>query len=241
MHTIQITKLLFDTPAESVEDIKAFRKPVSNIIKQWRSDFDNAGIAIDLFYNRDEENNNNTIPRYPLIQYHSHEGNLAITGINEGAIAVQLLSKLLKEREVPDDVHYKGNKIISWSKHTISTHKHEIHLTDRLTEYVITNWLPLEDERYKLWTEMLSLHDRVSLLDEALPRQISKFLSAVGINYGTSSIAFVSNIIATENKIKEYNFRKLPFTCTFRCNINLPEGIGIGQVPSIGFGRISNL
>jgi len=240
MRTVQITNLIFDIPVNSVEDIKAFRKPVSNLIKQWRSDFDNAGIPVDYFHNHNEETGN-TINRYPLIQYHAINGRLVITGINEGSEALEIFSGLLAEREIPGDVHFKGKSNLPWKTHQLKQDEFDIRLTDTLSEYLITNWLPLEDERYELWSEMLSLQDRITLLDEALPRQIAKFLGAAGINYSASFTAFVSNVLSTENKIKEYNFHKLPFTCTFRCNVLLPDGIGIGQVPSIGFGRINKL
>jgi Cas6b C-terminal domain len=240
MHPITITNIIFDIPANSVEDIITFRKPVSGIIRHWKQYFEHAGVATDYFHNHDEKTGH-TINRYPLIQYHTIEDKIGITGINEGATALQLLSLLLKENDLPEGVHYKGRKKLDWKGHTVETKEHVIKLTDTLSEYVIFDWLPLEDERYALWEEMLSLQDRITLLDEALPRQISKFLNGVSIPFSVSFTAFVSNILATESKIKEYNFRKLPFTCTFRCNIALPEGIGIGQVPSIGFGRIKRI
>ena len=237
MQSIVLTNLYFNIPAESVKDIIAFRKPVSNIITQWKDEFCNAGLATDYFHNHDEVTNN-PINRYSLIQYHIENEKVTMTGINEGAEALQLFSSLLTKKDIPKDVHYKGRKNLAWKDHKVDTKKQGIRLLDTLAEYQITNWLPLDDEKYGLWKEMLSLQDRVTLLDEALLRHISKFLTGVGIDYSVSYVAFVSNILATENKIKEYNFRKLPFTCTFRCNIALPEGIGIGQVPSIGFGRI---
>jgi hypothetical protein len=68
-------------------------------------------------------------------------------------------------------------------------------------------------------------------------KQIAFFLKGIGYDRDLTYKATITDITAT-NWLKEFNVHKLAFDCRFHCNLSLPEDIGIGQVPSIGFGRV---
>lgn len=222
-------------------DIDFFRKAICAVVRKLRTPLLQQYVAPDLFYNHDDETNN-PINRYPLIQYCQYNGQARLTGINQGAEAIVKLAGLLQEKQNLsfNYIHINGRDA---SLHNALVHPlitHNIHFIDGLMEYGLHTWLPMEEDRYSAWKDSLSMHEKLEILNEALPRQLAYFLMAVGFESEQPYVAFIGDI-KNQLWMKEFNTYKLAFDCSIACNLNLPAGIGIGQVPSIGFGRIINL
>lgn len=234
---MKIRTLIFNVPLQLIE-VPYFRKAITSLVSKLRTQLQNSGVNTDLFHNHDEITGK-PINRYPLVQYKTESGYAAISGIKEGADAVQALLDLLSKKEnekMLNHLHLHG-KSISFA--LLSNHEYEYNVvvSDKLKNYKISDWLPFEEERYTAWSESLSLEHRVSLLNEALPRQISNFLTGLNFTEEISYTAFIDTVDKTE-WLKEFNVHKLAFDCSFWSNLELPDGIGLGQVPSIGFGKI---
>lgn len=241
MHTINILTTIFNFPI-ALQDAVHLKKAISSAIHDLREKGETNGIATDLFYNRDDETGNSE-NRYPLIQYTSVNGKAAITAINEGAQALgAVLSLLHKESNRPFNKKFlitKQNPIDLSDYTLLPLKKHKIELLTGKHQYLVKDWLPLDTNRYKAWTASGELKMLAEILDECLPRQLSNMIEGVGYPYSFPFITHTCSILTTKEKIQVYEEKKIPFDCTFYCNVRLPDGIGIGQVPGIGFGRIS--
>ena len=240
MHTINIQTAIFNFPLV-LQDAVHFKKTISSAIHDLREKGETEGITTDLFYNRNEETGNSE-NRYPLIQYKPINGKAAIIAINEGADALNaILSLLKKESNKPFNKKFlvtKQNPIDLSKPKLLPLQKHKIQLLSKKQQYLITDWLPLDSQRYKAWTASGELKMLVEILDECLPRQIANMIASVGYSHSFPFVAHTTSILATKEKLQVYEEKKVPFDCTFDCNVCLPENIGIGQVPGIGYGRI---
>jgi len=239
MYTINILTAIFDIPLQQHEAVD-FKKPVCAAIHDLREKGLTEGIDTSHFYNRDEETGNSE-NRYPLIQYKSINGKAAITGINEGAHVLRsILDRLNEDKNRHLNKRFLFNKQNSVDLYTYQLYPDNRHLMllPHKKQYIIKDWLPLDTYRYKAWTATQELKMLVDILDECLPRQISKMLYGVGFSYTLPFIAHTTSILATKEAIQIYHEKKVPFDCIISCNLELPEDLGIGQVPGIGYGRI---
>src|ERR1035437_1877211 len=242
MDTITILTAIFDIPL-GINEAVDFKKPVCAAIHDLREDGQTDDIEIELFYNRDEETCNSE-NLYPLIQYKSINGKAAITGINEGEVALKAILFLLgkeNNRELNKRFLFNKQNPIDLTAYKSYPSTHQLKLLPYKKQYHIKDWLPLDTHRYKAWMASQELKTLVEILDECLPRQISKMLNGIGYQYSLPFVAHTASILSTKEQIQIYYEQKMPIDCIFYCIIDLPPDIGIGQVPGIGYGRISKI
>ncbi|MCZ2459988.1 MAG: hypothetical protein LC128_10230 [Chitinophagales bacterium] len=240
MHTVYTQMTVFNFSLEENDGVH-FKKTFSAAIHDLRESGQTEGIDTELFYNRSEETND-TIKRYPLIQFKPVKGKAALLAINEGINAVNEILALLNKEE---NKHIK-NKFLRTKQNYVDLseyksfplEKHTIKLLTIKQQYRVINWLPLDSHRYKVFLASGELKVLAELLDECLSRQINTMIAGTGFRYNFPFITYVSSILATKKLIQVYKEKKLPFDCTFFCNLHIPDGIGIGQVPGIGFGTV---
>lgn len=138
MHSFQTLTAIFNIPLQEHEAID-FKKPVCAAIHDLRESGQTDGVATDLFYNRDEETGN-AENRYPLIQYKSVSGRAAVTGINEGAHALQAVFDLFDD----DDNRHLNNRFLFNKQNPVSLaarklypSKHQMKLLEVKKQYII--------------------------------------------------------------------------------------------------------
>jgi hypothetical protein len=235
--TSYVGTTVFEIPL-SFPEVDYFRKAVCSVVRKLRTPLLQAYIATDLFYNHDDISGH-PINRYPLIQYKEIDGRAAITGVNQGLDAFNVLLRLLKLQQnlYANTIHINGRDASLIYNTNLMAHKYPVVLLNEPEEYEIKKWLPLEEDRYNAWKDTDSHEQRMEILNIALMKQIAFFLKGIGYDRNLGYKATVIEITAT-SWLKEFNIHKLAFDCRFRCNLSLPEDIGIGQVPSIGFGRV---
>jgi len=238
--TAYVGTAIFEIPL-SFSEVDYFRKAICSVVRKLRTPLLQAYIAPDLFYNHDDSSGH-PINRYPLIQYKEIDGRAAITGINQGIDALAVLLRLLKQphNQYVNTIHINGRDACLANHTTLVAHEHPIVLLNEPKEYEIKKWLPLEEDRYDIWKGAHSHSQRTDILSDALMKQLSFFLK--GIAYDRELI-YAARVTAISNTdwLREFNIHKIAFDCRFQCNLSLPEDIGIGQVPSIGFGRVCNV
>ena len=239
MHTLRTLTVVFNFPLH-LPDAVHFKKTISSAIAYLREKSQTNGIATDLFYNRSDDTGHSE-NRYPLIQYLPVNGKAAIIAINQGADALHaMLDLLAKEENKAANKKFlvSQQNPVDLSAPKLFSEKHTIELLPRKQQYLITDWLPLDTQRYKAWTASGELKMLAGLLDECLPRQLAAMIAGTGYAHSFPFIAHTCSILATKEIIQVYQEKKVPFDCTFYSNLNLPGGIGIGQTPGIGYGRI---
>lgn len=236
--TVYIRTIIFDIPLLFAET-DYFRKAVCSVVRKLRTPLLQAYIAPDLFYNHDD-GSGHPINRYPLVQYKVINGCAAITGINQGATALWHFLQLLRlpHNLGANAIHIHGKEAGLHNYEEMPVQEHTIRLLQQPAKYAIEKWLALEEENYARWMRQLLPQRQAALLNEVLLKQISFFLRGAGYSLEITYEAGVTAIPGMQ-WLREFNVHKLAFDGTFYCNLSLPAEIGIGQVPSIGFGRIS--
>jgi hypothetical protein len=241
MHTVNILTAIFDIPLATCHAVQ-FKKTVSSAIDDLRSRGQTNGLPLDLFYNRNNETGHSQ-NRYPLIQYTVVNGRAAIKAVNEGAETLLAVLDLLQKKENAScnkKFLLSKQNLVDLSHVEVHSSQHQIRLLTYKQQYLVRNWLPLDTHRYKAWMASQELKVLVELLDECLPRQLSAMLYGMDYQHNLPFLAHTTSILTTHEKQQIYHETKVPFDCLFSCNLSLPEGLGIGQVPGIGYGRVFN-
>jgi hypothetical protein len=236
MKSTEIFTVIFNLPVQPGQ-VQAFRKAMTHLVSKWRTKLTKAKIATDLFHNHDEKTGKN-LNRYPLVQFKQLGRRGAMTGIGKGADAVKEFSRLAANEE--PEIVLNGQRCRLSIHKTEVQQEHDFKTNRKMIKYRMRKWLPMDDEFFRKWEKTGKLSKRVDILDECLHRQVSRFITDVckkEIKDLKTHLTDISNTGWTE----EYHFRKMYFDVIFECNVSLPHEVGIGQVPSIGFGRISRI
>ena len=171
------------------------------------------------------------IYQYPLIQYKSVQQKPSLLCIGEGV----------------DEIH-KFFGLRSWEvtiageKHQLKIHRLDmnnitINVWEKCFCYTIQNWRALNEENYQRYRATTSLVEKVALLERLLTGNILSF--AKGIEWRVEKPVKVELQEIRGGKIIRYKGVPLmAFDVQFRCNVFLPEYLGLGKSASHGFGII---
>ncbi|RME18839.1 MAG: hypothetical protein D6799_02495 [Bacteroidetes bacterium] len=182
-----------------------------------------------LFHNHSSDG---YIYKYPLIQYKLYQQKHP--------------SILCIELGVDEIYHFFKNK--NWDIHLngtpIELKVKQLNLFDAtfrpivaLKKYHIHNWLALNEENYKKYTNTISLKDKITLLENILKGNI--LAMAKGIDWHISHQIELNIENINQQKILKYkNIPLSAFSVTFYTNLILPNYISLGKGASLGFGEI---
>lgn len=218
MKSTNILTIKFSNEIEE-DEISSFRGAVIDIVST-----DNI-----LFHNH---TGNSLRYAYPLIQYKRIDGRAAIVCINEGIDAVKNhLPNLNHEIRI-------GKRLTHLTIDTISPRSTTVHIANELCNYSISSWLPLNNGNYESFTRCESIVERCSMLETIMTGNILSFAKGIGVYFKERIICKISDISKTY--YTEYkNVRMMAINATFKCNVTLPNGIGIGKGVSMGHGTIN--
>lgn len=213
---MRLFHLAFDLPLER-RDIAGFRAAVSRA----------AGLEQDLFHNH--RNDGSVQYRYPLVQYRSERGNAAIVGMDEGGSAIYEWF-----------VHCDGRLWWNEAEHLLriqrlDMHEHSIRYNPTLQTYRLYQYLALNQNHYRTWSNMTDLAARAAELDRILVAHILTFCRAVNWRLPERLDAAVVSIDSTY-RTRLMGNDLIAFDLTFRSNLYLPAHIGLGKGVSHGFG-----
>lgn len=211
---MRLLSLAFDLPLAR-RDIAGFRASVAAA----------AGLEQDLFHNHRDDGS--VQYRYPLVQYRSERGKAAIIGLDQGGDAIY------------DWYRAAGNRLL-WNgqEHALrierlDVREYAIQYHDEPRPYRLRQWLALNQANYRDW--QADLHARSAELDRVLVAHILTFCRAVGWRLPERLDAGVVSIAATY-RTRLLGNELMAFDLTFRSNLALPPGIGLGKGVSHGFG-----
>lgn len=169
--------------------------------------------------------------RYPLIQY----------TLNRGLPTILFLEDAITEArhffaKSDWELHFNGRRYES----NIAELKATEHVVDvqpgQWHQYRLSNWQALNMKNHKAYQATIGLRDKIALLEKVLVSQILAFSTGIGYRlphrlevamtdwHGTGSARYKGVAVQT-------------FDLSFRTNILLPPGIGLGKGVSLGFGR----
>lgn len=173
--------------------------------------------------------------RYPIIQYKVLDGNASLVGLAEGAESLERLFPLRSSFSLQigrdlRDFTVKEKSTVFFPADESSTGNFR---------YFIRGWLPFSAENYHVWKEMITLAERVNLLDTILRGNILTLYKSFGV-YFTREIK--ANIVDMSVRTVSFKGVKMnAFDISVITDTALPVHLGIGKGVSHGFGVIENL
>lgn len=185
-----------------------------------------------LFHNHD---NDKLRYSYPLIQYKRIHKKAAVFAVGKG---VEVVSQILNARSFKYQI---GNSIYEMRIESVQFHDDSLLLKESSSlHYRLQSWLPLNSSNYAKYKSSESIVDRVEILEKVLIGNILSFLKGVGM-YSEQAIKVRITDIVAQRVIVYKRVKLMAFDIEFKCNITLPQYIGLGKNASIGYGTLTKV
>jgi hypothetical protein len=211
-----------------------FREMVNKLVRDKWDKLVVKGADPSLFFNHDTETGKTRVG-YPLVIYHFIDHNFYITGINKGSDAVEMLAKLYKIPFGNEGLLFPGFRKLQKAVPEIKC------LPETKLMYRLVKWIPFNYKDYRQF-EKLPFAEKVSELNQRLRKHIEADLAKY-LELDTDQLNVIINNLEynyTEPVLYEdhkYHACDIKFTT----NIKLPRFITLGNIKSLGFGRIEPL
>jgi len=216
---IRILNISFDTEIRSWE-IPAFRGAV--IAKVGQENL--------LFHNH--VNNTEFRYKYPLIQYKQIHNKPVIVCVDFG---VDEIHKFFEKRDWSLDI---SGRTLDMKIGRLDMNQFTMQVWDRHFAYHIRDWLALNQENYRKYTQLTTDTERMSYLESLLKANILSF--AKGIDWTIEKPIELTITKLYEPRMKKLKQQKvLTFDLDFSTNVFIPNHIGLGKSVSLGFGVVS--
>jgi len=200
-------------------------------IPRWRSAWSEmAGFEHDRFHNH-KPGEQGVIYRYPLVQYR-------VEGKRAGLIA---LGKATEDVQRALSV---GPCVLTWNREPLEIsledlqlELEEVRLEENFCEYRLRSYLPFNDQNFSKWKRTTGLLAQVQLLQRMLVGHLLNF--ATGISWKIPG-RFEAEIIRVDKtySMPLHGVQRPAFDLSFRTNLVLPTGIGLGKGVSHGYGLL---
>lgn len=168
---------------------------------------------------------------YPLIQYKRIGGKAAIICIEEGADVIgQFLSHETGYVKI-------GRREAKCETDRIAPARILMQIWNHPFSYRIFRWLPLNKENYRKYQETEGVIERVTLLEGILRGNILSMLKGFDIYLEDELVVNITNL-SEPYVLHNKGIGLMAFNADFKCNLSIPDNIGLGKNASIGYGVI---
>ena len=213
--SIQLLTLKFGNEISSVE-LKYFRGAVIAALQHDNVLFHNH-VGDGLRY------------AYPLIQYKRIRGKAAIVCVGEG---VEVVGEFFNKSSTTMNI---GNRRVDLLLEDIRPEEFSLEQTPALQTYTVRGWLPLNGENYHIYQSMQSLGDKIKLLEQIMVGNLLSMGKGLGVHWETPLQCCITSILHTYPKSYK-GVKLMAFDVEMKCNLRLPNYIGIGKNASLGSG-----
>jgi hypothetical protein len=196
------------------------------------------GISHELFHNHDKDTGH-TIARYPLVLFQERDGLLYVTGINEGARALEVLLA-----QYDSLVEIDRNSMIRFKP--MPAVQMEVVKTDQNCVYTLSNWLPFSRENHKIYKATETLAEKIELLEKILSNHLGKDFGRffdLDIESVKVSLLEVQSFTNTCKQLtlngRKHDFQ--PFDIKFSTPLKLPGFINLGNGKVYGYGLLNRV
>ncbi|MBO4738135.1 MAG: hypothetical protein J5606_01090 [Bacteroidales bacterium] len=218
---LKIWTIFFNNPI-ATEEIPALRGAV----------IANVGLENSLFHNHDADDKLNY--RYPLIQYKRIHQKAAIVCVGEGVEAFGTFFA-----NCCFDIRL-GQRDVTLQVEQTNAYQHLVQLWDTMFTYHIRKWLPLNQENYEKYMALESMADKFAMLERLLTGNILSFAKGVGIHFEKQVECKITEI--DEPRLITFKgVKMMAFDAEFKCNVSLPDYVGLGKGVSLGYGTVKCL
>ena len=171
---------------------------------------------------------------YPLIQYKRLEGKAAIVCVEDG---VDIIGQFLTE---VDGTLTIGDRQVTCNTGRIQPARILVQTWEEMFNYHISRWLPLNSQNYQRYKGIEGVVEKVSFLENILKANLLSMLKGLDIHLEKELILKITEI-GDSYLIYNKGVKMMAFNADFKCNLSIPNNIGIGKNASIGCGIVHQL
>jgi len=194
------------------------------------------GWEHDWFHNHDsseEDSDLKHIYRYPLIQYKLHQKHPLLLCIDKG---VEEAHHFFTQSDWSLNINHEKHDM---RIHRLHLNQFNMRMFDQPQAYRLHNWLALNSENYKAYHSLLSISDKVALLERILTNNILRFAEGIGWEVPERIEVAITNLLQV-NRVSYKGLKVEAHNLDFQANVFLPDFIGIGRGSSMGFGVVKH-
>lgn len=170
---------------------------------------------------------------YPLIQYQVVDGHPAILCLGEGVEEIQQLFIQHKwDLEVYGQPVNMQIRDLHMDDKTMAIHE------DQMFRYQISDWLAFTPERFREYVKIRDHEEKKAFLTRTLIGNTLSMAQGLGWNIGGRIEVDIEHF-DDDHRRRMAGKKMIAVQARFRCNMELPSGIGLGKRPSLGFGVIT--
>ena len=171
---------------------------------------------------------------YPLIQYKRLGGKAAIVCVEDG---VDIIGQFLTE---VDGTLTIGDRQVTCNTGKIQPARILVQTWQEMFNYHINRWLPLNSQNYQHYKDIEGMVEKVSFLENILKANLLSMLKGLDIHLEKELILKITEI-SDPYLIYNKGVKMMAFNADFKCNLSIPNNIGIGKNSSIGCGTVHQL
>jgi len=218
-----------NTPAQNL-GTEWLREAVNKLMRDKR-EIESQGADTSLFFNHNTKTGKNR-QGYPLVIYHYINGLFYITGINEGALAIE---KLAAQYQSPFAV---GETVFKNFRSEKDGGEFNPGIVSQQRNYKLIEWRPIHHQQRNAFNQMGLVAKAAELntrLEKHLTNELGKYLniSFEGLKLEITDIDRVYEPVLYKNR------HLYPaFDIRFKANIALPPMITLGNHQALGYGRV---
>ncbi|OQY03687.1 MAG: hypothetical protein B6I20_04445 [Bacteroidetes bacterium 4572_117] len=215
---IRILKVVFDTEIKAYE-IPAFR---GAIVKK-------VGFENILFHNH--LNSNGYLYKYPLIQYKIINRQPAIICVDYG---VDEIHKFFENQDWSIKI---SDRWLNMKIDSLNMNQFTMNIWDKMFGYNIKNWIALNTENYQKYNEFDGIVEQTQFLEKKLVGNILSFAKGIEWTVDKPIKLNITKLIDTR-PVTLKKQKMMGFNLDFKCNVFIPNYIGLGKSVSLGYGNV---
>ena len=217
MKKIRLLDIEFENEIQ-LGEVSAFRGAV----------IESAGRKNIIFHNHKKDK---FVYSYPLIQYKRIGKKPHLVCIEDGVDEIHKFFENMQEGVFLNDRPYEL-KIGNLNLNTFT-----LQVWDKAFLYRINDWSPLNQDNFTKYNELDNEAERMTFLNRILTGNILSFAKGIGWNVDKTIISKIDKIDKTKN-LRIKGSPRVVFNVSFKTNVFLPNGIGLGKNVALGFGVV---
>lgn len=171
---------------------------------------------------------------YPLIQYKRLDGKATIVCVEDG---VDIIGQFLTEVDGKLTI---GERKITCNTGRIQPARILVQTWEDLFCYHISRWLPLNSKNYQLYQNIDGVVERVNFLENILKANLLSMLKGLDIHLEKELVLKIMEL-SDPYLVSNKGVKMMAFNADFKCNLSIPNYLGVGKNASIGYGTVHQL
>lgn len=171
---------------------------------------------------------------YPLIQYKRLGGKAAVVCVEDG---VDIIGQFLAE---VNGMLTIGDRQVACNTQGIQPAKILVQTWMETLSYHISRWLPLNSKNYQLYQSIEGMVEKITFLENILKGNLLSMLKGLDIHLEKELILKITKL-SEPYLLCNKGVKMMAFNADFKCNLSIPNNLGVGKNASIGCGTVRQL